>query len=188
MEVTKEMLAQLGLRGMKKVEDLAEFSKDNWKQVTENLKRPGGQMKNPYKVHGDNNPSTIPQTLYPFAVRTQKRLQEASDLTRYYIMVGCRLTVTKTVYATVIPSFTDQRASLKDHKHQTQPVDPKITAELPIMRLVDVFNNFLSRKIGVHTTPLSYVTRETALALRPSSVNRENLPQGEEFKSIEEEL
>ena len=30
--------------------------------------------------------------------------------------------------------------------------------------------------------------RETALALRLASVNRENLPQGEEFESIEEEL
>eukprot|EP00957_Ditylum_brightwellii_P079027 6010557-Ditylum_brightwellii.AAC.1 len=81
MEVTKETLAQLGLEGIKKVEGLAEFSKDNWKQVTDNLKRPGGRMKNPDKVHGDNNPSTIPQTLYPFRVRMQKRLQEASELT-----------------------------------------------------------------------------------------------------------
>eukprot|EP00957_Ditylum_brightwellii_P183527 13979886-Ditylum_brightwellii.AAC.1 len=56
------------------------------------------------------------------------------------------------------------------------------------MRWVDVFDNFLSRKIGVCTTPLSYVTRKTALALRPAPVNRENLPQGEEFEFIEEEL
>eukprot|EP00957_Ditylum_brightwellii_P125270 9548673-Ditylum_brightwellii.AAC.1 len=49
MEVTKEKLAQLGLKGIKKVEDLVEFSKDNWKQVTENLKRQGGRMKNPDK-------------------------------------------------------------------------------------------------------------------------------------------
>eukprot|EP00957_Ditylum_brightwellii_P170996 13017245-Ditylum_brightwellii.AAC.1 len=81
MEVTKETLAQLGLEGIKKIEDLAEFSKENWKQVTENLKCPGGQMRNLGKVPGDNNPSTIPQTLYPFRVRMQKRLQEASELT-----------------------------------------------------------------------------------------------------------
>eukprot|EP00957_Ditylum_brightwellii_P066129 5017423-Ditylum_brightwellii.AAC.1 len=40
MEVRKEMLPQLGLKGIKKVEDLAKFSKENWKQVTENLKHP----------------------------------------------------------------------------------------------------------------------------------------------------
>eukprot|EP00957_Ditylum_brightwellii_P150580 11465847-Ditylum_brightwellii.AAC.1 len=60
MEVTKEMLAQLGLKGIKKVEDLAKFSKENWKQITENLKCLGGQMRNPDKVSGNKNSSTIP--------------------------------------------------------------------------------------------------------------------------------
>eukprot|EP00957_Ditylum_brightwellii_P077998 5928777-Ditylum_brightwellii.AAC.1 len=32
MEVLKEMMVQLGQEGIKKVEDLAEFSKENWKQ------------------------------------------------------------------------------------------------------------------------------------------------------------
>eukprot|EP00957_Ditylum_brightwellii_P087033 6624950-Ditylum_brightwellii.AAC.1 len=81
MEVTKETLTQLGLEGIKKVEDLVEFIKDNWKQVAENLKCLGGWMKNPDKVHGNDNPSMIPQTPYLFGVRTQKRLQEASELT-----------------------------------------------------------------------------------------------------------
>eukprot|EP00957_Ditylum_brightwellii_P144664 11021056-Ditylum_brightwellii.AAC.1 len=75
----------------------------------------------------------IPQTPYPFGVRTQKRLQEVLELTRYYITIGRRLTVANTTYAMVIRSFTDQWADLKDHKRQTQPVVPKITAELPIM-------------------------------------------------------
>eukprot|EP00957_Ditylum_brightwellii_P146746 11171123-Ditylum_brightwellii.AAC.1 len=105
-------------------------------------------MKNLDEAHGNDNPSTISQTPYPFGVRTQKRLQEASELTRYYITVGHRLTVSNTVYSMVIRSFTDQWASLKDRKHQTEPVVPKITAELTIMRWVDVFDNFLSRKIG----------------------------------------
>eukprot|EP00957_Ditylum_brightwellii_P013619 1027487-Ditylum_brightwellii.AAC.1 len=66
MEVSKETLAQLGLEGIKKVKDLAEFSKDNWKQVAEKLKRLGGRLKNSDKVQGNNNPSMIPQTPYPF--------------------------------------------------------------------------------------------------------------------------
>eukprot|EP00957_Ditylum_brightwellii_P051682 3918805-Ditylum_brightwellii.AAC.1 len=90
-------------------------------------------MKNPDKVHGNKNPSTIPQTLYPFGVRMQKRLQEASELTRYYIILGRRLTVANTAYATLIQSFNKQWAGLKDPKRQTQPVVPKITTELPIM-------------------------------------------------------
>eukprot|EP00957_Ditylum_brightwellii_P112086 8546657-Ditylum_brightwellii.AAC.1 len=83
-------------------------------------------------------------------------------------MVGCRLTVSNTVYKTIIKSFTDQWDGMKDHKCQTQSMVPKITGELPIMHWVD--------------------TRETALASRLASVHRENLPHGEEFNSIEEEL
>eukprot|EP00957_Ditylum_brightwellii_P126554 9645437-Ditylum_brightwellii.AAC.1 len=56
------------------------------------------------------------------------------------------------------------------------------------MRWVDIFDDFLNRKIGVRTIALSYVTRETALALSPVSVNSENLPCGKEFGPIEEEL
>eukprot|EP00957_Ditylum_brightwellii_P038197 2887859-Ditylum_brightwellii.AAC.1 len=69
-----------------------------------------------------------------------------------------------------------------------QPMVPKITGELPIMQWDDAFADFLNRKIGVRTNLLSYVTRETALALRPVSVHSENLPHGEELESIEEEL
>eukprot|EP00957_Ditylum_brightwellii_P026299 1989192-Ditylum_brightwellii.AAC.1 len=90
-------------------------------------------MKNPDKEHGDKNPSMIAQTLYPFGVRTQKRLLEASEHMRYYIIIGQRLTVSNTVYATVIRSFTKQWAGLRDHKRQTDPVVLRITAELPIM-------------------------------------------------------
>eukprot|EP00957_Ditylum_brightwellii_P086321 6568280-Ditylum_brightwellii.AAC.1 len=106
----------------------------------------------------------------------QKRLLKASELTRYYEMVGCCLRVSNTVYETVMRSFTNQWAGLKDHKRQTQPVVPKITGELLIMQWVDIFDDFLNRKIGGRTIPLSYVTRETSLASRPVSVNSENLP------------
>eukprot|EP00957_Ditylum_brightwellii_P119044 9080113-Ditylum_brightwellii.AAC.1 len=67
---------------------------------------------------------------------------------RYYTTIGCKLTVSNTVYARVIRSFTQQWAGLKDRKCKTDPVVPKITAELPITRWVDVFDDFLSRKIG----------------------------------------
>eukprot|EP00957_Ditylum_brightwellii_P158997 12101843-Ditylum_brightwellii.AAC.1 len=80
MEVTKETLAQLGKEGIKDVEDLAEFSKEIWKQVAENLKHPGGWMKNPDREINQNH-SAVPQTLYLFGARTQKRLLEASELT-----------------------------------------------------------------------------------------------------------
>eukprot|EP00957_Ditylum_brightwellii_P144552 11011271-Ditylum_brightwellii.AAC.1 len=134
MEVLKEMLTQLDLEGIKKVKDLAEYSKDNWKHVAKNLNCPGGRMKNLDKEKDNNNPSMVPQTLYLFGARTQKRLQEALELTRYYYTVGCCLIFANTAYAMVIQSFTNQWAGLKDCKCQTQPVALKITTELPIMR------------------------------------------------------
>eukprot|EP00957_Ditylum_brightwellii_P054989 4168014-Ditylum_brightwellii.AAC.1 len=105
-------------------------------------------MKNPDKELGNDNPSTIAQTPYPFRVRIQKRLLEASELMRFYTTIGRCLTVLNTVYATVIRYFTQQWAGLKDCKRKTDPVVLKITAELPIMIWVDVFDDFLSRKIG----------------------------------------
>eukprot|EP00957_Ditylum_brightwellii_P032613 2471806-Ditylum_brightwellii.AAC.1 len=176
MEVSKETLVQLGKEGIKELEDLAEFSKDIWKQVAENLKRLGGQMKNPDKEKDNNNPLVVPLTPYLFGATTQKRLLEVSELTEYYEMVGHHLTVLNTVYKNIIRSFTNQWTGLKNCKRQIQPMVLKITGELPILQWVDVFNDFLNRKVGVRTIPLFYVTKETSLALRPASVHSENLP------------
>eukprot|EP00957_Ditylum_brightwellii_P190368 14491488-Ditylum_brightwellii.AAC.1 len=118
----------------------------------------------------------------------QKRLLEASELMRYYKTAGCHVTASKTVYKTVIKSFTNQWTRLKDRKQQMQPVVLKITGELPIMQWVDVFDDFLNWKIGVRTISLSYATRATALISMPVSVHRDDLPHGEELDSIEEEL
>eukprot|EP00957_Ditylum_brightwellii_P161776 12317172-Ditylum_brightwellii.AAC.1 len=117
-------------------------------------------MKNPDK--NSKKTSTVSQTPYLFGVNMQKRLLEASKLMRYYKMVGCRMTVLNTVYKTVIKFFTNQWVRMKDQKQQMQPKVLKITGKLPIMA--------------------------TALATRPASVHKDNLPHGEEFDSIEEEL
>eukprot|EP00957_Ditylum_brightwellii_P125763 9587007-Ditylum_brightwellii.AAC.1 len=97
MEVTKETLTQLGHEGIKK--------------VAENLKCP-----HPDKEPDNDNPSTIVQTPHSFRVRTQKRFLETLELMRYYTTIGCHLTVSNTVYATVIRSFTQQWVGLKDCK------------------------------------------------------------------------
>eukprot|EP00957_Ditylum_brightwellii_P165195 12577235-Ditylum_brightwellii.AAC.1 len=58
--------------------------------------------------------STVPQTPYLGGAKMQKRHLEVSKLMRYYKMVGHRAMVSNTVYKTVIKSFTDQWARLKD--------------------------------------------------------------------------
>eukprot|EP00957_Ditylum_brightwellii_P044207 3354660-Ditylum_brightwellii.AAC.1 len=136
MEVVAKTLVELGEEGIKAAKDLAKFDKDTWKQVVENLKRPGGWMKNPHK-DANKSHAMVPQTPYLFRAKTQKRLLEAYELMRYYEMVGCRVTVLNTVYKTIIKSFTNQWARLKDRKQQTQPEVPKITRELPVIQWMD---------------------------------------------------
>eukprot|EP00957_Ditylum_brightwellii_P148016 11270426-Ditylum_brightwellii.AAC.1 len=87
MEVTKETLVQLGKEGIKEVKDLVEFNKDIWKQVAENLKPLEDRMKNPYK-EADQNHDTVPQILYLFGIRLQKRLLEAYELMRATALIS----------------------------------------------------------------------------------------------------
>eukprot|EP00957_Ditylum_brightwellii_P166562 12678617-Ditylum_brightwellii.AAC.1 len=82
MEVMKEMLVQSGREGIKEVEDLTEFNRDIWKQVAENLKHRGGRMKNLDK-DANTNHALVPQTLFLFGARMQKRLLEVSKLMKY---------------------------------------------------------------------------------------------------------
>eukprot|EP00957_Ditylum_brightwellii_P120559 9197347-Ditylum_brightwellii.AAC.1 len=93
MEVTKETLVQLG--------------KERIKEVAENLKHPGGWIRNPDKEANQSH-AMVPQTPYLFGARTQKRLLKASELMRYYGTVGHHVTVSSTVYKTVIKFFTNQ--------------------------------------------------------------------------------
>eukprot|EP00957_Ditylum_brightwellii_P143456 10929091-Ditylum_brightwellii.AAC.1 len=107
MEVAEDMLEELRKEEIKEAEDLAKLTKDMWKQVADNMKRLGGQMKNLDK-EADKNHAMVLQTLYLSGVKTQKRLLKVYKLMRYYKM-GChRVTVLNTVYKTVIKSFTDQ--------------------------------------------------------------------------------
>eukprot|EP00957_Ditylum_brightwellii_P039376 2978260-Ditylum_brightwellii.AAC.1 len=55
MEVTKEMLEELRREGIKEAKVLAEFRKETWKQVADNLNHPGGWMKNPDKDANKNH-------------------------------------------------------------------------------------------------------------------------------------
>eukprot|EP00957_Ditylum_brightwellii_P114967 8768640-Ditylum_brightwellii.AAC.1 len=52
--------------GLTKDQNNTFFTSSKQMEVEENFKRLGGRMKNLDKVQGDDNPSTIPQTPYPF--------------------------------------------------------------------------------------------------------------------------
>eukprot|EP00957_Ditylum_brightwellii_P135443 10327325-Ditylum_brightwellii.AAC.1 len=61
MEVTKDTMEELGKGGIKEVKDLAEFTKETWKLVADNLKCLGGWMKNP-DIGANKSHAMVPQT------------------------------------------------------------------------------------------------------------------------------
>eukprot|EP00957_Ditylum_brightwellii_P032861 2491658-Ditylum_brightwellii.AAC.1 len=69
MGMVKETLLELGKEGIKEAMDLAEINKDMWKQAADNLKHPGGWMKNPDK--NSLKDSTVPHTPCIFGAKTQ---------------------------------------------------------------------------------------------------------------------
>eukprot|EP00957_Ditylum_brightwellii_P018043 1359820-Ditylum_brightwellii.AAC.1 len=78
MEVVAMLLVQLRKEGIKEANDFTEFDKGMWMQVSENLKCPGGWMKNLEK-NAKKTPK-VPQTPYLFGAKIQKRLLEAFKL------------------------------------------------------------------------------------------------------------
>eukprot|EP00957_Ditylum_brightwellii_P037365 2828131-Ditylum_brightwellii.AAC.1 len=65
IEFKKERLVQLGKEGINEIKDLAEFNKDIWKQIAENIKRLGGadeesgQGRQYEPCHGPSNPISV---------------------------------------------------------------------------------------------------------------------------------
>eukprot|EP00957_Ditylum_brightwellii_P034973 2651001-Ditylum_brightwellii.AAC.1 len=86
MDVVREMLVKFGKECIKDAKDMAKFDNDTWKQAVDNLKHPGGWLKNLDK--DSSKDSTVPQTTYVFGAKMQKRLFKAYKLTRFYEMVG----------------------------------------------------------------------------------------------------
>eukprot|EP00957_Ditylum_brightwellii_P047045 3572331-Ditylum_brightwellii.AAC.1 len=74
MEVTKEMLEMVKKEEIKKAKDLAEFTKERWKQVFDNLKSQGGRIKN-LDNRAKKNHAMVSQTLYLFRAKCRGSFQ-----------------------------------------------------------------------------------------------------------------
>ena len=90
MAILQPTLAQLQNDGITMVDDLAEFDKETLQQIADNLRRPGGRVPDPNYVPPD--PMPIPAPVVPtvatppfiFGAKSQKRLQVACELVRFY--------------------------------------------------------------------------------------------------------
>ena len=80
---TRIPIAQEGLEDLA---DLVEFDERSLKQITDNLRRPGGRVPdpNPNATAG----ATIPTPAFVFGAKSQLRLKAACDISRYYETTG----------------------------------------------------------------------------------------------------
>ena len=145
--------------GPEDLADLIEFDERSLKQITDNLRRPGGRVPDP-----DPNAAagaTIPPPAFVFGAKSQLQLKAAFDISCYYETTGRDLSAGNMQWNPLINTFTKHWKSLIAQKDATNPEVPKIWKILHIMKWTEAFSNFARRVIGTRTIPLSYVIRET---------------------------
>ena len=186
MALAKATCVQLQQEGIVTVNDLLDFDEKTMKQISDNLRRPGGRIPDPNPAAGAG--ATILTPPFIFGAKSQLRLLAACDLLRYYETVGRTETPTNIRWNPVIKNFSQQWKSLLDHRKANDPDVPKISKNLMIIKWSEACADFLSRTIGVRTIPLSYVTRPDAAVPVVVLPLAHDLPHSELHGSVEDEL
>jgi hypothetical protein len=86
MGIPHPTVAQMQAEGITNVQDLADFDKESLQQLADNLRRPGGRVPDPNPNAAPG--TTIPTPAFVFGAKSQKRLQVATDLIKYYDATG----------------------------------------------------------------------------------------------------
>jgi hypothetical protein len=193
--------AQLVIEGITEVDDLAEYDKESWLVLAQNLKKPSGRIPNPDHVPAQAGanaeaiaaanaiPTTIPQPPLVLGAKSQKRLLVASEIVRFYLTIGREIQAGAMMWDPVLKNFDLQWKALETRmKSNADQEVPKISKTLVIIKWTKAMDDFLHRKIGTRTIPRAYVTRATAAApaLCPPQAN--NLPHSTEHGSVEDDL
>lgn len=185
MGIPQETVAALANEGITIVDDLVDFDKDSIGQVAENLRKPGDRIPNPDPQAPPG--STIPRPPYVFGAKSQKRLLAACEAVRYYETTNRPLTVGNMNWDPVVRNHSEQWKALVARKDEDIEV-PKVTKQLPILKWVEAFYDFLHRKVGVRSIPLAYVTRDHVQVPIVAPPLLPNRPHSEEHGSVEGEL
>ena len=115
------------------VSDLLEFDKDSFKEVVDNLRRPGGRIPNPDAHPPDG--FTIPQPPFQIGAKSVMRLVAASKIGRYYETVGRELSAANMKWSETIKVFFRHFKALEDRKKENDIPDvPKITKSLAVTK------------------------------------------------------
>ena len=186
MGIPHATVVRLRDEGITSVHDLSEFYKDGLAAIANNLRRPAGRVADPDP--GAEAGATIPTPPFVFGARSQARLLVICELVRYYEATNRALTPGNVAWGTVGKNFEIQWKALVAKKDKDPPEVPKISRSLPILKWVEVFEDYLSRVVGDRTIPLTYVIREEVdvPAAAPDLANGK--PHSTEHGSVEMEL
>ena len=186
MGIPHDTVVQLALEGITSVADLADFDKASLQQLADNLRRPGGRVPDPNPAAAAG--ATIPTPPFVFGAKSQKRLQVACDLVRFYQTVGRDMTAANMQWTHTMKNFEIQWKALKARKDDDTPDVPKITKALPIIKWTEAFQDFTNRVIGTRTIPLFYVIRGEVNVPGAAPALATNQPHSTEHGSVEAEL
>jgi flagellar hook-basal body complex protein FliE len=186
MSIPNATRLQLQTEGLDTIHDLLEFDDDTLKQITENLRRPGGRIPDPAPDAGAND--TIPTPPFVFGAKSQKRLKIAVKAAKYYETTGREMTPGNMAWTNTLKNFAEHWVALCDRKKEDDPEVPKITQKLAVTKWSESFEDYLHRVIGIRTIPLAYVIRkdEDAPAVVPPLVQHQ--PYSADHGSVEAEL
>ena len=186
MGIPHATVLQLQSEGVTSVSDLVDFNKDLLQQLADNLRHPGRCVLDPNPTAQPG--STIPTPPFVFDAKSQRCIAIACDLVKYYKAVGHDLTVANLQWNTMMKNFDVQWTALKEKKGDDSPETPKISRVLPVIKWMEAFQDFLSRKIANQNIPLAYIIHEvpnppaTAPPLAPGQ------PHSLEYGSVEADL
>ena len=186
MAIPVATVNQLAEEGIETIQDLAEFNKDTFAQVLENLRKPGGRIPNP----DPNAPqgSTIPQPPFTFGAKSHRRILAACDLIRYYDTIGRDITPQNVRWNPIIKNFEEQWKALTDRRVNDDPEVPKISKSLPIIKWVEAFRDYCHRKVGMRTIPRAYIIRDNVNVPADAPALAPNLPHSVAHGSVEGDL
>ena len=142
MAIPHATVVQLATKGITIVDNLVDFDKENLKQVAENLRRPPGGAP-----------------AFTFGAKSAKRLLAASNLVKFYKVIGRDLMVANMHWNTILHNFEEQWRALLTKKDKDDPETPLILKALPIIKWCKSFKDQLHRCVGVGYIPLAYVVQ-----------------------------
>ena len=189
MAIPHETVVRMATEGITSVSDLAELTKDSFKQMVANFRKPAGIVQPPaLPAVPPAAPVLPPMEPFPpvvFGAISQRRLSAACDLIRFYQMIGRELTPANINWDPVISNFAEQWKPLTEafEKGETGEV-PKISKVLPIIMWIQAFEDFLAEIIGVRMVPLSYVIREDAVVPAAVPALTQNQPHSTQHGSV----